>query len=329
MTKTTTTAPGKHWRQGITLLELAEMFPDEAAARSWFEAQMWANGRVCGHCGSERTIAAKHRTMPYRCRDCSQYFSVKTGTAIASSKVPLRKWAFAIYLETTSLKGVSSMKLHRDLGVTQTTAWFMLHRIREAFAELADPGLMVGPVEVDETYVGGLERNKHESKKLRAGRGAVGKTPVIGARDRATGKVAAEVVPTVSAATTGRFLADHVAPTAEVYTDEAAAYRHLPHHEAVRHSIAEYVRGDVHTNGIESLWSTLKRAHKGTFHKLSEKHLHRYLWEFAGRHNIRSLDTSAQMGAIARALTGRRITFADLTHNPAPTLALAPAGDPF
>lgn len=136
-------APGRHDRKGITLIELFEMFPDEDTARRWFEAELWGDGRTCGHCGSTRTIEAKHKTMPYRCRDCSQYFSVKTGTAIASSKVPLRKWAIAIYLETTSLKGVASMKLHRDLGVTQTTAWFMLHRIREAFAALADPGMMV------------------------------------------------------------------------------------------------------------------------------------------------------------------------------------------
>ena len=323
------TAPGRYDRKGITLLELFEMFPDETAARRWFEAELWADGRTCGHCGSDRTIEAKHKTMPYRCRDCSQYFSVKTGTAIASSKVPLRKWAIAIYLETTSLKGVSSMKLHRDLGVTQTTAWFMLHRIRESFAQLADPGVMEGPVEVDETWVGGLERNKHERDRLHAGRGPVGKVPVIGAKDRATGKVAVQVIDSVNAATARGFLRDHVSATAEVYTDEHSAYRGLPRHETVCHSAAEYVRGDVHTNGIESLWSMLKRAHKGTFHQLSEKHLFRYVAEFAGRHNIRGLDTVAQMRAVVRGLVGRRVTFAELTANPEPALAGVPAGHPF
>ena len=308
-------APGRSDRAGITILELVEMFPDEATARAWFEAVIWPDGRVCGHCGSDDTIEAKHRTMPYRCRSCGSYFSVKTGTAIASSKIELRKWVLAIYLELTSLKGVSSMKLHRDLGVTQKTAWYMLMRIREAFAALADVSGMVGPVEVDETYVGGLARNMHarDRRERITGRGGTDKTAVIGAKDRATGHVAAEVVENVDAATTGAFLADHIEPTAAVFTDDAAAYRHLPRHETVRHSAAEYVRGDVHTNGIESLWSMLKRAHKGVYHNLSAKHLQRYVASFAARQNIRDRNTIDQMALTTHALCGRDITYARLT----------------
>ena len=174
--------PGKSYRRGITLLQLAAMFPDEAAAREWFEQQLWGKtGRYCPRCGSVRTHEASHRKSPYRCTDCRAYFSVKTGTALESSRLPLRKWAFAIYLETTSLKGVSSMKLHRDLGITQKTAWFMLHRIREAWAkEQGEP--FAGPVEADESWFGGMRRNmsKAKRKELKGSGPAGGKVAVAG-----------------------------------------------------------------------------------------------------------------------------------------------------
>ena len=164
MKRTTTKAPGKASRVGITLLQILDMFPDEKAAIRWFEAVYWPAERCCGHCGSLRTCEASHVKMPYWCTDCRSYFSAKTGTALASSKIPLRKWAIAIYLEQTSLKGVSSMKLHRDIGVSQPTAWFMLHRIREAWAR-ETPGGFSGPVEADETYFGGRRRNMSNAKR--------------------------------------------------------------------------------------------------------------------------------------------------------------------
>ena len=306
-------APGKSHREGITVMRMAEMFATEEAAAEWFEAWMWPDGELaCLRCGSvDGAYRVKSgKPMPYRCKKCKRYFSLKTGTAMEESKIPLRSWAWAIYLEMTSLKGVSSMKLHRDLGVTQKTAWFMQHRIREAFADVAM--VFDGPVEIDESYFGGRERNKHESKKLKAGHGPVGKTAVVGAKDRATKRVAARVVERTDKETLQGFVKEHTADGAKVFTDEASAYDGLPNREAVKHSVGEYVRGMAHTNGVESFWSMLKRAHKGVYHKLSAKHLQRYVSEFAGRHNVREMDTLAQMQHVAAGMVGRRLMYRDL-----------------
>ena len=312
MANATHKAPGKSHRKGISILQMAEMFPDERTAHKWFESWIWPTGeRACTRCGSLNTHEAKHKTMPYRCRDCRKYFSVKTGSAMESSKLPLRLWAWAIYLEMTSLKGVSSMKLHRDLNIRQATAWFMLHRIREAFADVQM--VFNGPVEVDESYFGGLERNKHESKKLRAGRGPVGKTAVVGMKDRITKRVAARVVDRTDKATLQGLVHEHAAPGAKVYTDETGAYKGLENHETVNHSVGEYVRGMAHTNGVESFWSTLKRAHKGIYHKMSAKHLQRYVSTFAGRQNVRDMDTLQQMQHVVAGMIGRRLMYKDLT----------------
>ena len=307
--------PGKSNRKGITLLELAEMFPTQESAREWFEGIVWSSGeRHCPRCASLNTYECKHVKMPYRCRDCGKYFSVKTGTLMAGSPLPLKTWLYAIYLDCTSLKGVSSMKLHRDLGISQPTAWYMQQRIREAFAHVG-PLIFQGPVEVDETFVGGIERNKHNRKKLRAGRGGVGKATVVGARDRATGKVTAQVVDDTTRRTLEGFVLEHTKPGTKVYTDEAAAYDSLQDREAVRHGVGEYVRGMAHTNGIESFWAVFKRAYKGTFHQISAKHLQRYVDEFAGRHNIRSMDTMDQMRHVVAEMVGKRLMYKELIAN--------------
>ncbi len=222
-----------------------DLIPDEDAAREWFEARIWPNGRHCPRCGSVDTAPSTHRRMPYWCSGCKSYFSVRIGTVLQDSKVPLRKWALAIYLHLTSLKGVSSLKLHRDIGVSQKAAWFMLHRLREAGR--AKCGLFSGPVEFDETYFGGRRKNMSNTKRraaLKTGRGPVGKTTVVGAKDRATKQVEAKVIKSADGETLKAFVVEKLAPEGKAYTDEAKGYKGIPReHETVRHSVREYVRG--------------------------------------------------------------------------------------
>ena len=313
-------SPGKSHREGMTLVQMMDLFPTEEAATAWFESVVWERGRCCGKCGGTRTREVPNaKPMPYWCPDCRSYFSVRTGTPMARSNVPLRKWAIAIYLCLTSLKSVSSMKLHRDIGVTQRTAWFMLHRIRQAWAEgddTDDP--FDGPVEVDETYMGGKRANMSNAQRkalaeAEVGRGPVGKIAVVGMKDRKTKQVRAKVVHSTDKPTLQGFVVKHTAPGATVYTDEAKAYEGLPFkHESVKHSVSEYVRNQASTNGVESFWSMLKRAHTGTFHKMSPKHLNRYIQEFAGKHNIRDSDTLAQMRDTVARLIGRNLFYRQL-----------------
>jgi len=310
-------SPGKGYRQGISLIELFEMFPDNETAKKWFEEKMWPDGPKCPYCGTHNVQSnIKHKTMTHRCRECEgrPMFTVKMGTVMEGSNISYRKWAIAIYLVSTSLKGVSSMKLHRDLKISQKTAWHMLHRIRKAYE--TDNPLFEGPVEVDETYAGGKRKNMSLSKRKEfkdLGRGTAGKRAVVGIKDRETNKVAAKSVENTEKSTLHNFVFDHADPNATVYTDEHKSYIGLPfHHETVNHSAKQYVRDMAHTNGIESFWSMLKRGYTGTYHRMSFKHLDRYVTEFAGRHNVRELNTHEQMAEVAVGMIGKSLTYKEL-----------------
>ena len=310
----------KEKTEKISFYKLFKRFPDEEAAHRFFAERQWGKdekNRFCPHCGGIRTTRTNHR-MPYHCKDCRKRFSVRTGTILAESNISLHKWLMAMYLLNTNLKGVPSTKLARDLDITQKTAWFLAHRIRKAFEDQQE-AKFVSDVEVDETYMGGKVTNMHKSKKPRlSSAGTQDKTPVIGIRERATGKVKAKVTNTVSSITLQNAIQESVEEGSMVYTDQNRGYKNIVkknyRHSSVNHSAGEYIKGMAHTNGVESFWSMLKRGHMGVYHQMSKKHLQRYIDEYAGRHNIRPLATMEQIETTFDGMKGKRLKYKELIN---------------
>jgi len=302
--------------QPKTLLEAIRYFSDLDVATEYVAKLRWPDGPVCPKCGvlDEKHYYLKTRRV-WKCRECKKQFSVKVGTIFEDSPVGLDKWLAAIWLIANCKNGVSSYEVARDLGVTQKTAWFMMHRIRLAM-QTGTFEKLSGEVEVDETYIGGKARNMHKDKRKQkiSGTGGSGKVAVMGLLER-HGEVRTRVVPDTARRTLQVEVRRNVEPGSEVHTDALRSYRGLDPdfvHKVVDHA-ERYAEGNVHTNGLENFWSLLKRGIKGTYISVEPYHLFRYLDEQAFRYNNREADDAWRFAATTGAVAGKRLTYGELT----------------
>lgn len=316
----------------LTIVKLADQLRTEADAYEFLEDLRWNGQPVCPHCGSvgkhyflnpangtsrkTRTGTASQRRV-WKCRDCRKQFSVLTGTIFHGTKIPVRTWCFVVFEACSSKNGVSAREIERKYDLTPRTAWYMLHRIREAMKREPLAGLLTGRVVADETWIGGTPANRHASKRRKEGDGGQGqtdKTPIVSLVSRETGEVRSQVVADVNRGNLRSVLIEHVDPAlTHLHTDSSKHYRRIvsdfASHETVNHNRDEYVRGDVSTNQAEAYFSQLKRSIDGTHHHVSREHLHRYLAEFDFRFSTCKATDTERMQLLAGRVLGRRLTY--------------------
>lgn len=289
-----------------SLKHLIQYFKDEDTCREYLEGVRWEGIPTCPHCASQKWYKIRN-TPRYKCGTCKKKYSVTVGTVMENSNIPLSSWFMAIYVLAAHKAGISSIQLGKDIGITQKSAWFLAHRIREMFKEKHP--LFTGMVEIDEVYHGGRDRHKKDDDgKLKKGRGAVNKTPVFGVLERG-GSVIYKVLPNTEADTLKGIIREQVDPAAVINTDGHKSYvgldKEFAGHEVVKHSEGEYVRGIFHTNGIEGAFSQLRRGMYGIYIRMSPKHLQRYCYEFAYRYNTRKIKDPERFGVLLGKLPGR------------------------
>lgn len=272
-----------------SLYELMEYFNNEEVCLKYLSEQRWGGNVVCPHCENDKVYTLTKQNKRYKCSKCKRHFTAKAGTIFEDSKVPLRKWFAAIYLVLSHKKGISSHQLGRDLKVTQKTAWFMGMRIRNAIKQGTFENQLSGIVESDETFVGGKNKNRHRNKKVKnnQGRAYKDKTPVHGLIERG-GELRAFVVPDTKMETLVPLIVENVEFGSKLMTDEWYSQLLNYNHKIVRHGIGQYVDGEIHTNTLEGFWGLLKRQIIGTHHKVSPKHLQKYVDESVYRYNTKS-----------------------------------------
>ena len=301
----------------IPFLEFVKRFSTERKAQAYLAKIRWGGSAICPFCGHTHSYRQARDGVKayYRCSKCRKVFTVRTGTIFERSHVPLTKWLYACYKVITSRKGISSIQLALDIGVTQKTSWFMLQRIRMACVKTMDVDKMLkNIVEADASYFGGKEKNKHESKKLKKGRGAVGKVAILGAKERG-GRVGAKVILDTGKETVHRTLSSMVEGSATLMTDEHKSYDGVPfsNHKIVRHAVKEFVNGMASTNEIESVWSILKRGWVGIYHHFSQKHIQLYVNEFCFRLGKCDVKLEERISSLCGfGLRGRHMTYGDL-----------------